>query len=93
MLRGGGQVGGATDESPWHQIQKQAPVKNLADVYPAFKLLGRNMDVGKWCDLDETTPSYSTPSLEGHAQTVLMALHLVYEVSSLQGSNIVCAFS
>ena len=68
-----------TGEFSWSQIQKRAQVKKKKLSLSALQLFNMAA-VREACDDQEATPTDTTPFLKDHAETVLQALHLVYEV-------------
>ena len=78
MPKGGGQMGGAAELSPWERLQRMVHTENLVSEIPALDLfLKDGVEVSVASSFD-TTPSYcSAPCLKDHAKTVLLALHLV----------------
>ncbi len=77
-------MGGATSESSWQQLQGRIELDNLMAAMPALKLFSSDI-VGEVAASYKAPPTCTTPCpcLKDHTETVLWALHLVYEVNSL----------
>ncbi len=77
-------MGEATGESSWKQIQGRFELEeDMIAALPALQLLNiatTKKVVGSHGN-EDATPTCTTPFLKDHAETVLLALHLVYEVS------------
>lgn len=69
------------EKSPWQLVQERVQTEEMSAAVPALQLFASNgQHVGVANKCTSTPVAMSTSCLQSHTQTVLMALHLVYEV-------------
>ena len=74
-------MGGTAKLSPWERLQQMVHAENLVSEVPALEIFLKDGVGVSGAGSFDTTPSYSTsPCSKDHAKTVLLALHLAYEV-------------
>ena len=82
-------MGGTAELSPWERLQQMVHTENLVSEVPALEIFLKDGVGVSGAGSFDTTPSCSTsPCLKDHAKTVLLALHLAYEVYSMSVPDI-----
>lgn len=75
-------VGGAT-KSPWKHVQDMVLANNMMFDIPALQMFVSNTRHLGVVNKISTTPTLPAYCLKSHVQTVLLGLHLVYEVRDI----------